>query len=124
MSMALLDLREFTTEPYCYLTTTGRVSGREHTIEIWFALHDKTLYLLSGGRTNTDWVKNLLKNPHVVVRLRQQLFHGVARLIEDLEEDGLARQRVVAKYQPGYSEDLSEWKVTALPIGIDIVSGS
>src|SRR5690606_17915662 len=26
-------------EPYCYLTTTGRVTGRPHTIEIWFG-HD------------------------------------------------------------------------------------
>jgi hypothetical protein len=25
-------------EPFCYLTTVGRVSGRPHTIEIWFAL--------------------------------------------------------------------------------------
>ena len=25
-------------ETYCYLTTTGRVTGKPHTIEIWFAL--------------------------------------------------------------------------------------
>jgi hypothetical protein len=24
-------------QAFCYLTTTGRVSGRPHTIEIWFA---------------------------------------------------------------------------------------
>jgi hypothetical protein len=37
-------------QPDCYLTTTGRVSGRPHTIEIWFALQDRTLYVLSGWR--------------------------------------------------------------------------
>jgi hypothetical protein len=25
-------------EAFCYLTTTGRRTGRAHTIEIWFAL--------------------------------------------------------------------------------------
>ena len=34
---------------YCYLTTVGRVSGDAHEIEIWFALNDGILYLLSGG---------------------------------------------------------------------------
>ena len=35
-------------QPDCYLTTTGRVSGRPHTIEIWFALQDRTLYLFAA----------------------------------------------------------------------------
>ena len=34
---------------YCYVTTTGRRSGNPHTIEIWFALHEGRVYLLSGG---------------------------------------------------------------------------
>ena len=38
-------------EDFCYLTTTGRTSGKPHEIEIWFALRDGTLYLLSGGAT-------------------------------------------------------------------------
>jgi deazaflavin-dependent oxidoreductase (nitroreductase family) len=57
------------TAPFCYLTTTGRVSGRPHTIEIWFALRDRTLYLLSGGRDRSDWVRNLLAHPEVTVRI-------------------------------------------------------
>ncbi|HYJ70971.1 MAG TPA: nitroreductase/quinone reductase family protein [Actinomycetota bacterium] len=56
-------------QPYCYLTTTGRVSGRPHTIEIWFALQDRTLYVLSGGGDRSDWVRNLLRHPEVSVRL-------------------------------------------------------
>jgi hypothetical protein len=26
--------------PFCYLTTAGRMSGRPHAAEIWFALQD------------------------------------------------------------------------------------
>lgn len=57
------DFGQFADADYCYLTTTGRVSGKAHTIEIWFALHDKTLYLLSGGRETSDWIKNSLHTP-------------------------------------------------------------
>ncbi len=31
------DLKTLADEDFCYLTTTGRISGRAHTIEIWFA---------------------------------------------------------------------------------------
>jgi len=36
-------------EDFCYLTTVGRRTGTRHTIEIWFARENGTLYLLSGG---------------------------------------------------------------------------
>ena len=48
-------------ESYCYLTTTGRVSGEPREIEIWFGLDGPTLYVLSGGRDRSDWVKNLMR---------------------------------------------------------------
>src|SRR5512132_866589 len=77
-------------EDYCYLTTTGRVSGRPHEIEIWFGMQNSTLYLLSGSN-RSDWVKNLLKNPDVSVRIAQHTFTGTARLVKDKDEDLKAR---------------------------------
>jgi transposase len=73
------DLSTLATEPVCYLTTTGRSSGRPHTIEIWFALHGTTVYLLSGGGENPDWVKNLQRDPAVQVRIGTGRFTGRAR---------------------------------------------
>jgi hypothetical protein len=35
-------------DEYCYLTTTGRRTGRPHRIEIWFGQRDRTFYLLAG----------------------------------------------------------------------------
>ncbi len=32
-----IDLTQFANDDYCYLTTTGHVSSKPHTIEIWFA---------------------------------------------------------------------------------------
>ena len=62
-----MPLRAHDAGQFCYLTTTGRITGRPHEIEIWFAFPpdpaSTTLYLMAGGRERSDWVKNLLQNP-------------------------------------------------------------
>jgi len=83
----MLDVEQFKDEDFCYLTTSGRNSGRPHTIEIWFALNGKTLYMLSGGRHRADWVKNALRFPEVQVRIRNTTFAGRARVVNDPAED-------------------------------------
>src|SRR5436305_13323083 len=117
MSQHLQKLAE---EDFCYLTTIGRISGRSHTIEIWFAIHEQTLYMLSGGRDKSDWVKNALQNPAVQVRINRSIFTGTARLVNSAEEDSLARKIVFEKYAPRSSDDLVDWSRTSLPIAIDI----
>src|SRR2546421_4048133 len=72
---------EFADEQYCYLTTVGRVSGRPHRIEIWFAIDGDTLYMLSGGGERSDWVKNLRRNPAVCVEVGSGRFDGRARIV-------------------------------------------
>jgi deazaflavin-dependent oxidoreductase (nitroreductase family) len=107
---------------YCYVTTTGRVTGRPHTIEIWFALEGETLYILAGGRERSDWVRNARKTPTVTVRIGETTFAGRARIVEpDTDEDALARRLLLEKYGPRYSGDLSNWGRTALPVAIDLV---
>lgn len=105
---------------YCYVTTTGRRSGRPHTVEIWFALHGGTLYLLSGGGDGSDWVKNIQANPTVGVRVGDRDMICRGRLIEDPGEDDLARRLLVEKYQPRYEGNLAEWRETSLPVAVDL----
>lgn len=108
-------------EEYCYLTTTGRVSGRPHEIEIWFVIHDNTLHLLSGGKHESDWVKNLLKNPSVTVRIAKHAFAGTARVVTDEQEDNKSRYSMAEKYQEWEEgRTLSNWARTALPVAIDV----
>ena len=108
-------------EDYCYLTTTGRVSGNPHEIEIWFGLNDTTLYILSGGRDKSDWVKNSMKNPAVMVRIKKHTFTGTARIVTEEKEETMARYRLAEKYQEWESgRTLSEWARTALPVAIDV----
>ena len=115
-------LSELSTEEYCYLTTIGRVSGRPHEIEIWFGAHNNTLYLLAGDE-KSDWVKNLLKDPSVTVRIAKQTFRGTCRVVKDPEEERRARYLVAEKYQELEADKtLSHWARTALPVGIDLSS--
>jgi deazaflavin-dependent oxidoreductase (nitroreductase family) len=107
-------------EQFCYLTTTGRVSGRHHTIEIWFALEGRTAYLLSGGARRADWVQNILRTPRVTLRIGDRTFSGRGRVVTDPEEEDRARRLVHEKYQPGYSGDLTGWRRSALPIAVDL----
>src|SRR5919199_3414286 len=103
------DLRALANEDFCYLTTTGRVTGRPHEIEMWFALvpETQTLYMLSGGGDRSDWVKNLRHNPEVTLRIAGELLSGHAREAGDAEEDELARRLLVEKYEssPGRLEN-------------------
>ena len=116
------DLTSLASEPFCYLTTTGRVSGRSHTIEIWFGIDGRTLYMLSGNgpRHRADWVLNLSKTPSVTVRIRDREFSGEARVVSNSDEDALARRLLLAKYEPTYSGDLTDWGRTALPVAVDL----
>ncbi|HJS18150.1 MAG TPA: nitroreductase family deazaflavin-dependent oxidoreductase [Anaerolineales bacterium] len=117
-------LSSLSDEEYCYLTTTGRVSGRPHEIEIWFGTRETSLYLLSGGGRKSDWVKNLLKNPPVTVQIAKHKFSASARLVVDKKEEMAARYMLAEKYQEWEEgRKLSEWARTAVVVAVDLLPG-
>jgi deazaflavin-dependent oxidoreductase (nitroreductase family) len=107
-------------DDFCYLTTRGRVSGRPHEIEIWFALHGRTLYLLSGGGDRSDWVRNLRAERAVSVRLRGTTYPATGRIVADGEESERGRELVFEKYRPRYSGSLDRWRRESLLVAIDV----
>ncbi len=114
-------LPQLSKEDYCYLTTIGRKSGKLHEIEIWFGIQGNSLYLLSGGGDDSDWVKNLRANPNVMVRIAKHTFTGIARIVDEEKEATMARHMLAGKYQ-GWKEGkpLSDWGKTALVVGIEL----
>lgn len=117
-----MDQADLAALDFCYVTTKGRRSGTPHTIEIWFALGGAVVYLLSGGGESSDWVKNLQVHPTVGVRLGDRDMICRARVVDDPEEEALARRLLFEKYQARYSGDLSEWRRAGLPVAIDLPS--
>ena len=116
-------LSKLASQDFCYLTTTGRVTGQPHEIEIWFGARGNSLYLLSGGGHDSDWVRNLLKKPDVTVRIAHYVFSATARLVTEPEEETAARYMLAEKYQEWEEgRTLSEWARSALVVGVDLNS--
>jgi len=52
------------------ISVTGRKSGRTISIPVWFVSEDDKLYLLPVQGSDTQWYKNVLKNPLIRIDVR------------------------------------------------------
>ena len=80
------------------------------------------VYVLSGGRDRSDWVRNLRADGNVTIRFgsrRAPERGALAREVSDPDEDALARRLLLEKYRPGYSGNLTDWGRTALPVAVE-----
>jgi deazaflavin-dependent oxidoreductase (nitroreductase family) len=90
-----------------YLTTIGRHSGQPRTIEIWFTCYQDKLYLNAEQALHANWVRNILQNPDVRVRIKEQQFAGRARVLDHQADRSL--WDIVADLSPqkyGWGEGL------------------
>ncbi len=119
MIAAASPLDPYANEDFCYVTTTGRRTGKPHEIEIWFATNGSTAYILMGGGERADTVKNLRADPHVRLRIGSDTWSATGRVVSDAKEQSLARRLVPTKYA-SHEEGLEEWAAEALPVAIDV----
>ena len=113
-------------EDFCYITTTGRRTGRPHRVEMWFAgaPGGRTIYALAGGRDRCDWVRNVVADPRCTVRIGAREGAATGRVVApDTEEDAQARRLVLAKYAGPGETGLDRWGRTALPVAFDLSYG-
>lgn len=68
------------------LTTTGRSSGQERAVTIWFVAENDHVFVQSGQEGKTDWYRNLLKQPGVKVRIGTVALRGEAHAVDDAQE--------------------------------------
>jgi len=52
------------------LSVVGRKSGKTISIPVWFVLEGKKLHLLPVQGSDTQWYKNVLKNPQIWIDAR------------------------------------------------------
>jgi deazaflavin-dependent oxidoreductase (nitroreductase family) len=91
---------------YLYLTTTGRVTGQPREIEIWFIECGGHFYLVAE-RESANWVRNILSQPQVKVRVGDAEFNAFARIVRNDREPRIAatvKALFDAKY--GWSDGL------------------
>jgi hypothetical protein len=83
------------------LTTTGRVSGRETSRPVWFIRRDEKLYLLPVTGSRSQWYKNLLKTPAIVIYPLRSRRDGTISVDEAVS--GRAEAGACSRYWPGGS---------------------
>ena len=110
-------------QAFCYLTTRGRRTGRPHTIEIWFVVVGASAYLMAGGRDRADWVRNLMADGKVTLRVGEESWPAQGRVVEEgTPEDAEARRLMLTKYSTPGTGDLDPWGRSALVIAVDVPS--
>lgn len=55
------------------ITTTGRKSGKKHTVEVLLRQIDGQVYLSNQPGAKRDWAANLLVNPEFIYHLKQSI---------------------------------------------------
>ena len=80
------------------ITVTGRKSGRAISIPVWFALEDDKLYLLPVQGSDTQWYKNVLKNPRIRIDARGAEAEFQAIPITDAKQVSSVVEKFRAQY--------------------------
>ena len=88
-----------------HITVTGRKSRRAISIPIWFVFDDDTLYLLPVKGSDTQWYKNVLKNPAIHVEVQGANVEGSAVSITDEN----AVKSVIEKFRAKYAGDVKKY---------------
>ncbi len=83
------------------LTVTGRTSGREISIPVWFVREGDTLYLVPINGSNSDWYKNVLKCP--IIRLSEDSADLSARAMPITEPAKV--EKILDKFRAKYGSD-------------------
>jgi deazaflavin-dependent oxidoreductase (nitroreductase family) len=117
--LRLTSIDALATTEFCYLTTRGRRTGTPHRIEIWFVGHEGGAYLLSDS-DRADWYRNLVADASVTLEIAgESQTTRAAPVGADDPANPPVRAAMVAKYQPGYAEDLERWSRTAWLVRIE-----
>jgi len=80
------------------ISVLGRKSGRAISIPVWFVLEDDEIYLLPVQGSDTQWYKNVLKNPSIRIAARG----GEAKLQAVPIIDATEVSSVVEKFRAKY----------------------
>ena len=109
------------------LTVTGRISGRKTTRPVWFVEQRNKVYLFPVSGSDSEWYKNVLKQPNVTLSTEEATYTAKARPITDPAKVREIVDKFRAKYGAGevakyYSkfDVAAEVELKALPQG-DIV---
>jgi len=83
------------------ITVTGRKSGRSISNPVWFVFENGKLDLLPVSGSETQWYKNVLKNPRIKVEARGAEAELQAVAVTDAKQVSAVIEKFRNKYGAG-----------------------
>jgi len=80
------------------ISVTGRKSGRTISNPVWFVSEDDKLYLLPVQGSDTQWYKNVLKNPSIRIDARGAEAELKAAPVTDAKQVSAVVEKFRGKY--------------------------
>jgi deazaflavin-dependent oxidoreductase (nitroreductase family) len=80
------------------LSVIGRKSGKTISIPVWFVLEGENMFLLPVAGSDTQWYRNVLKNPQIRIDARD----AEAKVIAKPITESAAVQSVLEKFREKY----------------------
>lgn len=114
--MSKRDLKELSTANEIDLTVKGRKSGQDISRPVWFVHEDDKLYLLPVQGSDTNWYRNVLKNPNVKISAQRQEISGKAKTITDDKKV----IEIVEKFKSKYGNSDIQKYYSKLDVGIEL----
>jgi deazaflavin-dependent oxidoreductase (nitroreductase family) len=98
------------------ITVTGRASGRKISRPVWFVQEGEKLYLVPVRGSDSDWYKNVLKNPTITLDANGVTWTAKATPITDT-----TRVRdIVEKFRAKYGAEEVKKYYSKLDVAVEV----
>jgi deazaflavin-dependent oxidoreductase (nitroreductase family) len=96
-------------EKFAYLTTTGRKTGKSHSVQVWFSMDAGKIFLSHEG-DYTDWMRNIIRNNRVRIRIGRLNLEADATILKDGEMNEVGKRSLYEKYYgPAPKATIDDW---------------
>lgn len=86
------------------ITVTGRITKRKFSTPVWFVLDAARVLLLPVKGSESNWLKNLTKDPHIELRVEDAGISSKATIVRDSDQVKEVFDKFRAKYRSMWSE--------------------
>jgi deazaflavin-dependent oxidoreductase (nitroreductase family) len=98
------------------VTVTGRSSGRTYSQPVWFVQEGAALYLLPVRGSNTDWYKNVVKNPTIRLTAKGIMLNARAKALADAAKV----QEIVEKFRAKYGVSAVKKYYSTFDVAVEV----
>ena len=93
------------------ITVIGRKTRREYSTPVWFVRDGKTVYLLPGGGSRSNWYRNALKSSRIKISSGKVSLELAAKSVTDSFKISSIVDKFRKKYGATYYSDPKRFDV-------------